>query len=477
MSEGAPRPSDPGVSRPGRSLMPSRAGRGPGRSAPDVIAAVCPFLVASDGAWRAATPAREHRCGATEPPGRLPLDKQQNLCLTAAHLDCPLFEAAAGLTTGPHLQAAARAAAELEPNAVPAPPGEAWSSDQASALAGPAFVHQRPVPRTTPVILDRAKPAVDMHLPHLRLPGMPSRDARDDVRTTADGVPQTRLAELRAARDRARMATVASGQADLEASAPADRGEPRPSVRVRAGSVARAAAGRPGSGADERANPAEPYEDVDASHAATRPGAGRSGTAGRAAASGRQAATPRSGRIAPPGGGGFRTLGRVGGSSGGIVGVRAAIAGREIQAALAGLLALALILVVVVRLPGGSAGVAGATSSPSPSGAPGATVRPGASAATPGPSAPGASGAATPDASTDATVSPESAAPETLAPTPRVTVAPTKTAAPAKTYRVKSGDTLSAIAAQFGTTVAILMSLNNITDPRTLQVGQVLKLP
>jgi LysM repeat protein len=45
------------------------------------------------------------------------------------------------------------------------------------------------------------------------------------------------------------------------------------------------------------------------------------------------------------------------------------------------------------------------------------------------------------------------------------------------TYRVRSGDTLTAIAARFGTTVKVLASLNNITDPSRLKVGQVLRLP
>jgi N-acetylmuramoyl-L-alanine amidase len=45
------------------------------------------------------------------------------------------------------------------------------------------------------------------------------------------------------------------------------------------------------------------------------------------------------------------------------------------------------------------------------------------------------------------------------------------------TYKIKSGDTLSAIAARFGTTVKVLVSLNHITDPSRIHVGQVLKLP
>jgi LysM repeat protein len=45
------------------------------------------------------------------------------------------------------------------------------------------------------------------------------------------------------------------------------------------------------------------------------------------------------------------------------------------------------------------------------------------------------------------------------------------------TYKVRSGDNLSAIAARFGTTVAELSALNNIENPSLIRVGQVLKLP
>ena len=47
----------------------------------------------------------------------------------------------------------------------------------------------------------------------------------------------------------------------------------------------------------------------------------------------------------------------------------------------------------------------------------------------------------------------------------------------AGTYTVKAGDTLWAISQKFGTTVAALVSLNNIANPELIQVGQVLKLP
>lgn len=47
----------------------------------------------------------------------------------------------------------------------------------------------------------------------------------------------------------------------------------------------------------------------------------------------------------------------------------------------------------------------------------------------------------------------------------------------AKSYTVVSGDTLSAIADKNGTTLAALATLNNLKEPYTLTVGQVLCLP
>ena len=46
-----------------------------------------------------------------------------------------------------------------------------------------------------------------------------------------------------------------------------------------------------------------------------------------------------------------------------------------------------------------------------------------------------------------------------------------------RTYVVQSGDTLSSIAARFGTTVANLVAINNISNPNLIYVGEVLKLP
>lgn len=56
-------------------------------------------------------------------------------------------------------------------------------------------------------------------------------------------------------------------------------------------------------------------------------------------------------------------------------------------------------------------------------------------------------------------------------------VAPPATVpATSATYTVKQGDTLSGIAAKFGTTYQELARINNIADPNVIRVGQVLKV-
>lgn len=68
---------------------------------------------------------------------------------------------------------------------------------------------------------------------------------------------------------------------------------------------------------------------------------------------------------------------------------------------------------------------------------------------------------------------PASAVP-TAAPTAAPSPAPTRAF---RTYVVQQGDTLSAIAAEFGTTVQALVDLNNLSNPGQLSVGQVLRIP
>ena len=45
------------------------------------------------------------------------------------------------------------------------------------------------------------------------------------------------------------------------------------------------------------------------------------------------------------------------------------------------------------------------------------------------------------------------------------------------TYRVRAGDTLSGIASRYGTTVSALASLNGISNPNLIHVGQTLRIP
>lgn len=100
-----------------------------------------------------------------------------------------------------------------------------------------------------------------------------------------------------------------------------------------------------------------------------------------------------------------------------------------------------------------------ATQSPSPSATP--TV-----AASPTP-------AATPAVTPSPTASP------TATPAP-ATVDPTATPVPAPTprsYVVQEGDTLAAIAQQFGTTVEAIQAANAIEDPDSIAVGDVLVIP
>ncbi len=45
------------------------------------------------------------------------------------------------------------------------------------------------------------------------------------------------------------------------------------------------------------------------------------------------------------------------------------------------------------------------------------------------------------------------------------------------TYQIKEGDTLGALAIQFNTTVADIMTVNNLTDADNLTVGQIITIP
>ncbi|MEY3335376.1 MAG: hypothetical protein RL566_299 [Actinomycetota bacterium] len=69
----------------------------------------------------------------------------------------------------------------------------------------------------------------------------------------------------------------------------------------------------------------------------------------------------------------------------------------------------------------------------------------------------------------------------TPTPTPTPTSTPTQSApvttSPVTEYRVRAGDTLISIAARFAVSVSRLQSLNGISNPNQLRVGQLLKIP
>lgn len=60
---------------------------------------------------------------------------------------------------------------------------------------------------------------------------------------------------------------------------------------------------------------------------------------------------------------------------------------------------------------------------------------------------------------------------------PTTTVPPTTATTVPTSYVVQSGDTLTKIANQFGTTVAAIVALNQLENPDRLSEGQVLQLP
>jgi LysM repeat protein len=138
------------------------------------------------------------------------------------------------------------------------------------------------------------------------------------------------------------------------------------------------------------------------------------------------------------------------------------------QGVLIGVLGIAFGAVLVARLATGG-GSEGGVIIPVGSGSPTPTVTEAAVASRP-PATPKLTAAPTPTAAPTTEPSP------TLVPT-GPTAKPTASPEKPTSYKVKRGDTLSGIAAQFGTTVKVLAELNDIKDPSKLHVGQVIKLP
>jgi LysM repeat protein len=104
----------------------------PSRGASAAI--MCPFLATGSGAWRAAFPVSEHRCTAVVPAVRIAPAKQRRLCLSIDHITCTTYLAAVELrgATG------------------------AGRDDGRPAGKG----RRRAIPSTTPVLLERPRPAL-----------------------------------------------------------------------------------------------------------------------------------------------------------------------------------------------------------------------------------------------------------------------------------------------------------------------------
>jgi nucleoid-associated protein YgaU len=85
---------------------------------------ICPYLLSTDGTWRGATVVRSHRCAALDPPAPIASSKQRRFCLVADHVRCPTYVAAAEALT------------EIAPS---------------------RSAKRFPVPRTTPVVLERSR--------------------------------------------------------------------------------------------------------------------------------------------------------------------------------------------------------------------------------------------------------------------------------------------------------------------------------
>jgi len=132
---GAPDAADtrPGSEPDGAPVPPGHAPHVASLTAPEATAATCPYLISVGGAWRQATPSREHRCSALEPPAPQPSDKQRRHCLSPHHVECAIFKTAR----------TARAVG-LSPSGDPA----------AVAIVDAA---RRPIARTAPILLERPR--------------------------------------------------------------------------------------------------------------------------------------------------------------------------------------------------------------------------------------------------------------------------------------------------------------------------------
>jgi LysM repeat protein len=150
--------------------------------------------------------------------------------------------------------------------------------------------------------------------------------------------------------------------------------------------------------------------------------------------------------------------------------------GRRAALAVAGTLAVACGLLGVAFARGYiSIDVDTIVSTPSP--AAGVVATSPAASGDPSP-APAASGTVAPRPTPAAVETPALAATPTATPRPMETPTPLPTPSPRpETHIVAEGETLSEIAARYGTTVEAITELNGLSDPDNIPAGMVLRLP
>ena len=133
------------------------------------------------------------------------------------------------------------------------------------------------------------------------------------------------------------------------------------------------------------------------------------------------------------------------------------------QAILVGLMAIAFAAIILARLTGGGGSAGAGVASPTPQ----TTVSASATSSS-------GSSSGRPTATPAPTLKAE---PSAASGGSAVPATPPPSTAGTRTYKVKAGDTLVGIAAKFGTTPKAIVSLNGITNPSSLKVGQVLQIP
>jgi LysM repeat protein len=217
--------------------MTDIAAPGTALSTAPATAAVCPYLLGVDGAWRSSGASRDHRCHAVSPAAMLSTDKQRRLCLVAEHVGCSTY-------------GAAMAAFE----------------EAGSVLERPLH---RAVTRTAPLVLDRGR--ITLSVPGLSDRGISQGSLVALMAVAFGALAITRLGggpELRPAAvepDATRTPAAAESVAPSDATTSPDTGTPPPTLV-------------PSGGEESAAPPAKTQAPAKTAKPTAKPVAGGSGT-------------------------------------------------------------------------------------------------------------------------------------------------------------------------------------------------------